>query len=406
MLLRIWFFLGFSLAFQQSQAQADISSHFEEIKNSPKLLQEFMENFPKGGDIHSHLVGAVYAEDILDCLEKNSIPICLNAETWILEKPINGRCEEPHRQLEYPLSKIIQSNLIRHWSIPSQRSHSQIDDRDFFFAAFAKYKEGFRHCRAESLVSLVKRLEDHHMIYLEIMINPGSSGLRNFVENLPMDAHQDLNLSIFQKHIDLSKIKQEALSEFEQFDETYHKVWKTKYARAENVEVKYLYQVCRNQEPIHVLASLLLAFQVVEADSRFVGINLVCPEDHPIALGDHDLHLSWFKALKNRYPNIPFSIHAGELRNDQAKEHKNHIRSAVEIAGAYRIGHGTSLIFEDDKDGLLQVMSQKLIPVEICLSSNAHILHISGNQHPFKLYREHQIPVCSLLMIKVFCEQT
>jgi len=32
------------------------------IRNSPPLLEAFLREMPKGGDLHNHLIGAVYAE--------------------------------------------------------------------------------------------------------------------------------------------------------------------------------------------------------------------------------------------------------------------------------------------------------------------------------------------------------
>ena len=46
-------------------SERSTSKVFEQIKNDPVLLRQFLYRFPKGGDIHSHLDGAAYAENMI-----------------------------------------------------------------------------------------------------------------------------------------------------------------------------------------------------------------------------------------------------------------------------------------------------------------------------------------------------
>jgi len=70
-----------------------------------------------------------------------------------------------------------------------------------------------------------------------------------------------------------------------------------------------------------------------------------------------------------------------------------HIRQAVEIAGASRIGHGVDVMYETDPAGLLAEMAQQNIAVEINQTSNAMILGVIGPHHPFADYRAAGVPV-------------
>jgi adenosine deaminase len=70
-----------------------------------------------------------------------------------------------------------------------------------------------------------------------------------------------------------------------------------------------------------------------------------------------------------------------------------HIRQAVELGHAERIGHGVDALYEDDAPALLKELAQKHTMVEINLSSNEGILGISGADHPFPLYRAAHVPV-------------
>ena len=55
---------------------------FERIRDNPPWLAAFLRDMPKGGDIHSHLTGAIYAESYIRwavedglCLERQSLAL-------------------------------------------------------------------------------------------------------------------------------------------------------------------------------------------------------------------------------------------------------------------------------------------------------------------------------------------
>ena len=66
---------------------------------------------------------------------------------------------------------------------------------------------------------------------------------------------------------------------------------------------------------------------------------------------------------------------------------------AIEIAGARRIGHGVTLAFERDAQGLLAEMRARPIVVETNLTSNDLILGVRGKDHPFPVYLAAGVPV-------------
>jgi len=70
-----------------------------------------------------------------------------------------------------------------------------------------------------------------------------------------------------------------------------------------------------------------------------------------------------------------------------------HIREAVEVAGARRIGHGVDVRYETDAAGLLREMAAKKVMVEINLTSNDVILGVVGGDHPFQAYRAAGVPL-------------
>jgi adenosine deaminase len=65
----------------------------------------------------------------------------------------------------------------------------------------------------------------------------------------------------------------------------------------------------------------------------------------------------------------------------------------VELGHAERIGHGVSVLYENDATGLLRLMHQRRILVEINLSSNDLILGVRGADHPLPAYRKYGVPL-------------
>jgi adenosine deaminase len=100
-------------------------------------------------------------------------------------------------------------------------------------------------------------------------------------------------------------------------------------------------------------------------------------------------------ALRPFYPHVPVTLHAGELAPGLVPPEglRFHIRQAIAIAGAQRIGHGVDVMYEDQPYDLLKTMADRHILVEINLTSNDLILGIKGKDHPLALYRKYRVPV-------------
>ena len=62
------------------------------------------------------------------------------------------------------------------------------------------------------------------------------------------------------------------------------------------MEVRYDFQVGRATSPEIVFANLLLGFELQRNDPRYVGLNLVQPEDNAIALRDYTLQMRMIPA--------------------------------------------------------------------------------------------------------------
>jgi hypothetical protein len=162
------------------------------------------------------------------------------------------------------------------------------------------------------------------------------------------------------------------------------------------VATRYLAQIIRTVPPEAIFAQAVLAFRLVESDPRFVGLNIVAPEDNPISLRDYSLDMRMLGYLHGLNPAVAMSLHAGELvpalPNVRPEDLRFHVREAVEIAGARRIGHGVDALGEDNAASLLDQMAAKRVMVEINLTSNDQILGVVGAPHPFMAFRRAGVP--------------
>ena len=161
------------------------------------------------------------------------------------------------------------------------------------------------------------------------------------------------------------------------------------------VQIKYQVSVPRVAPPGKVFASLVFAFALVEADLRFVGVNLVAEEYHPVALRDYAVHMRMIRFLRSRYPSVHVSLHAGELTRGLVPPHElqSHVHDAVVVAQTNRIGHGTDIEFEENAAVTIQRMADHDIAVEISLTSSAVILGVTGRTHPILTYLAAGVPV-------------
>jgi len=117
-------------------------------------------------------------------------------------------------------------------------------------------------------------------------------------------------------------------------------------------------------------------------------MNMVQPEDAAYSTSDYNLHMRMVKYLRSVYPDENVTLHAGELVPGVVPPNdlRFHIRQAVNIAGADRIGHGADLRWERNPDQILRSMKNKGTCLEANLTSNEQILRLSGKRHPITDY--------------------
>ena len=396
--------LWFSLPAQAEPAAPDpgrrndallAAARFDRLAGQPARLRILMRDLPKGADLHNHLAGAVYAESYLAWAGSGGL--CLDAASHALSAP---PCPAGTARTSDALSRApaLYDATIDAFSMRSYVPTT--DDRsghDHFFSAFAKFDAAGKDHAGEMLAEAANRAAGDHVLYLELMHYPlmhdsaalgldhpwyGGDFARDLAAirpSIPALVAQARRLT------DLAEARMRA-------------VLRCGTARAQpgcRVVIRYLTQLIRVLPPQAVFAQMAYSYALVQADPRFLGVNIVAPEDDPVARRDYDLHMRAFRYLSALAPSVQLTLHAGELTEGLVppEDLRSHIRDAVEIAGARRIGHGVDISYETDAAGLLREMAARHVAVEICLSSNEEILGVSGDQHPFGLYRAAGVPL-------------
>lgn len=368
--------------------------YYGEIRERPPLLEAFLRRFPKGGDLHNHLSGAVYAESLIRWAADDGL--CVDRPTLTLKPPPCDAARNLPAVAEAARDSALYSALVQAFSmrdfVPGRESA-----HDHFFASFAKFGAATARRSGDMLAEAATRAAADRVSYLELMESPGMSAARQLGAKHGWNDDLDRQREALMQD-GMAEIVAAARRDIDAADARMRALLNCAAPVAPpgcHVTIRYLAQVIRTFPPEQVFAQSVLAFELGRADPRFVGLNLVAPEDDPVTLRDYDLQMRMLGFLTTRFPAVKLTLHAGELTLGLVPPEalRSHIRGAVEIAGARRIGHGVDIMYEDDAIGLLTEMARRRIDVEINLSSNDQILGVRGKAHPFETYRRFGVPV-------------
>ncbi|MGA7557968.1 MAG: adenosine deaminase [Terriglobales bacterium] len=403
-LIGLFFCLGFCLA-PVSEAQASRSQtaeenaakYMESVRHQPGLLLAFLQQMPKGGDLHVHLGGAIYAESLIDWASENAL--CVDRSTSKLIHAACDSCEpyknKPSVRCAYQ-DHILYDQLIDAWSMRNWHREEE-SGHDHFFGTFEKFGPAMEKHVGDALAEVASRAAADHLQYVEVMHT--SDGAQAAILGTKIGWDDDFG-KLREKLLagGLADVVASVRSALDSDEARKKEVLHCGTAQAApgcEVTIHYLYQVLRGLPREQVFAQIVLGFELVKSDPRFVGFNLVMPEDYYVPMHDFDLHMRMIEALRKFYPATHVSLHAGELAMGLVPPEglRFHIRESVERGGAERIGHGADVMNENDPIGLLREMAARNVLVEICLTSNEVILGVGGERHPLPVYLKYGVPV-------------
>jgi adenosine deaminase len=370
--------------------------YLDTVRTDPVKLHALLAQLPKGGDLHNHLSGAVTTETLIRLASEDGLCIVLSTMT-AQNPPAPATCPPGQRKIaESSSDPAFYRQILMAWSMEGFDPSAGETGHDHFFATFGKF--GAASARKGDLLAEVATINaDQNVLYLETLASRQGSQVRALATQVGFDP----NFAAMRAKLiagGMAQIVTGAIAETNADYDRRDALLGCKTATPQPgcaVDVRFDYQVSRAVDPATVFTNILLGFELQKADPRYVGLNLVQPEDDPVALRDYTLQMNMIKYLRTVYPGTHVTLHAGELAPGLAPpaDLTFHIRQAVEIAGAERIGHAVDLVHETNYPQLLREMASRHVLVESPLTSNAQILGISGAAHPFPRYRAAGVPV-------------
>jgi adenosine deaminase/adenosine deaminase CECR1 len=362
---------------------------------------------PKGGDIHHHYSGAIYAETYLDWVDK--LKYCIYRESNPDLQTEKYRIET-RPQLPEPLRRICISaddvrkddtfyrDLMKRWSDKDYDNHyhDQSAPDQNFFNTFGYFGPVSGYAYSDGLKMLKSRAKAENLQYLETMLKSAPDfdypDMSKKLNELPPDVEESVLLPVLSAYADKIAGDPDAQKKIADYTNSVESF----AAGIDDGDFKLRFQsyVSRNNTPSKVFAGLCSAFTAVRASKLIVGVNIVGPENGYIAMRDYKLHMRMFLFLKSRFPDVKLSLHAGELTIGMVPPEglKSHVRDALEIAGANRIGHAVDVVHESNADQLLEKLKTRDVAIEVNLTSNAFILGVKNESHPITVYRRHKVP--------------
>jgi adenosine deaminase len=397
---------------KKTTSEQRASRAFEAARVNPLDLRAFLLAMPKGADLHNHLYGAIYAETWIGDGAEDHLCVDLaklsffkaQAMTFsIPPQPICGDGNVPAAQAlkdQHLYDGLIDSFSMRGFTpTPGTTAH------DHFFGAFARFGGNLDESRhlGEWLDELATRGAAQNEQYLELMHTPDFRHATAIAKGIgwPDSVSPSSDFSKLRDELLTHGLRDEvatagaALDQAETLRKQREHCGQKEEASACKVQIRFLYQVLRGFPKEQVFAQTLLGFETASADPRFVGINMVMPEDGYISMSDYALQMKMVDYLHGLYPKVHITLHAGEIVPGLVTYEGLccHVRLAVEEGHAERIGHGVDVMYENQPYDLLKEMSAKHVMVEINLTSNEVVLGVSGKNHPLPVYRKFGVPV-------------
>jgi adenosine deaminase len=407
------FMIGFaipspSLAQTVSPGELRTSRALESVRANPLELEAFLNDMPKGTDLHNHLTGAVYAETLIRDAAEDQLCVNPSALSFIKpEHPTKDDAKGPTCEtgnvpaVQAYKDQHLYDALIDSFSMRSFVPVTGTSGHDHFFDSFNRFHGTNERHKGEWLYEVATRAAAQNIQYMELMETPPFN--RSAAAAHEVGWYSDLSKmreALLAKLGDgLKQDRDDDLAFFKNAEETRDKLAHCGQPDAQpacGVKQRFIYQILRGFSKEQVFAQTLLGFETISADpTRIVGINFVMPEDSRVSMADFEEQMKMLNYLHSVYPKVHISMHAGELAPGLVTYEGLccHIRWAVELGHAERIGHGVDIMYEQNPDKLLDIMAQNHVMVEIAFSSNDLILGISGKNHPFPIYRKHNVPV-------------
>ncbi|MEV7995673.1 adenosine deaminase [Streptomyces sp. NPDC086077] len=367
-------------------------AYLDAVRDDPRRLAEFFRRLPKGADLHNHLSGAASTEYLIELAAEDGL--CVETATTTAVAPPCGPGTRPAADAR--TDRAFHEAILRAWSMhdfpPGGNGHNH------FFATFGKFGAVSEPHRGKLLAEVADDVVAQNQFYLETMVTPAAAAAGRLADEVGWDSDLARLHGRLTAGGRLDRLVAEAREEADGAEAEFRTAARCGTGRprpACALPVRFISHVLRESSPERVFTQIALGMRLAERDPRFVAVNLVQPEDGEVALRDYRLHMRMLNHLRGVHPRAHLTLHAGELAPGPVKPEDLtfHVREAVDVAGAERVGHGVDLLHEHDWRRTVRTMAAREIAVEVPFTSNAQILGVRGDDHPFGAYRRHGVPV-------------
>lgn len=376
-------------------------NYLDKIRNNEALLTAFFQQMPKGGDLHHHFSGSIYAEPLLERAIAEDFYLNLESMDVSKTKPAIGNWQTFSSLKNEGKLAFYEQQVMQTWS--AKDYNGSVPSDDLFFDSFQKFEPTIQGHFAEGMLELKKRALSENVSYIETQLSTipcdmNVSDLTDFNSKLRQAATQRDEKAVFKLLDDLYKSiqKKDAKKYATDFNTNFiAKLHKDLKIDDDRFTMRYQNFVLRFMDPVDLFKNLTIAFISANDSQLVAGVNIVSPEHGENSMKDYWLHMVMFKYCHSKYPDVKYTLHAGELTLGlvQPEDLTWHINDAIYIAGANRIGHGVDIAYEANSYDLLRYMAKNNIPIEINLTSNEFILKVKESRHPFTLYKEFNVPI-------------
>lgn len=351
------------------QTNSRLAEYFEKAKENRSSLVAFLHKMPKGADLHTHTYGAVYAESFIKMAQQRGLFYDRENMTLTATQP-EGAYFTPEEMTEnyWKAGEVIEGLSLRNSERSVESGH------DHFFRSFDRFAAAMPE-DIDGVKEVMSRAFNQGVTYLELMM---------VADTAPEWRER------FERY--RREVVEEAAARgiFREFD------------------AKVIYPLVRLAAPYGFRVQVAKAFEVAAAmPDLVVGVTMLAPEDDWSSQEYFREHMEILdeavrtarKAHEDSPDTVPepprMMIHAGELTIEYSTyEHMvDRISTTLRMGHASRIGHGTSIMWEDDIYGTLKYMRDNRVALEFCPSSAEQILKIWGSDHPFPLYWSAGVPV-------------
>jgi len=372
------------------------AAYLERVRSRPELLRDFLLRLPKGGDLHHHLTGAVYAESYIDYAVEDGD--CIDTATFgFTAPPCDGTSTVPAVQATTKFAlrnHVIDALSIRNF-VPSPLDE---DVRLHFFYAFDKFDLVTNGHWGEMFAEVVHRAAAQNEIYLETMLTPDQGDVIRLARDVPYtDDFAALRARLLAAG--MAKAVADGSHNLDVGEAGMRKIFGCGGPAPDvgcGLTLRFQYQVLRAFPKTSVFAQMLAGFEMAKADPRVVAINLVQSQDEYNALHDFALHMRMLDYLHRVYPSVHITLHAGELTPGEVPPEDfltNHIRQSIDVGHAERIGHGLDIVYERNAPATLAEMARKRIMVEDCLYSHEIVRDMRGRDNVMPIYLRNHVPI-------------